>query len=213
MPRRHTRSGLNLSAELALERQRAEPLARHREDRVRKRGPGHGRARLADPAGRFIVAHEVHFDRRRLTHPQHPIVVEVGLLDPPILERDLAPQRRADAEIDAALDLCLHDVGVDHGAAVDRADDSVYAHLACVRHLDFGDLRQIAAPLAVEQRHPAAARGALPKSARRYSTGSAFAATASSSTKLSITKMLWVGPTPRQKVVLSTGSSCRTYSI
>src|SRR5256886_12291743 len=30
--------------------------------------------------------------------------------------------------------------------------------------------------------------------------------------KLSITNALWVGPTPRQKVVFKTGSSCRTRS-
>jgi len=49
----------------------------------------------------------VHLDRGRLVHPQHPIVVEIGLLDPAILECDFTPQRAADAEIDATLDLAF----------------------------------------------------------------------------------------------------------
>src|SRR3989454_9251014 len=60
-----------------------------REDRV---GQGRGRdcrARLADPAGRLEVPHEVYLDRRRLIHPQHANVMEVRLLHPAVLERHL----------------------------------------------------------------------------------------------------------------------------
>src|SRR5204862_7565387 len=92
-------------------------------------------------------------------HPQHPVVVEIGLFDPAILERDLPPQRTADAEIDATLDLCLHGVGVNHGTAVDRADDPVHPQLACLRHLDLADLGQVAAPPAIEQGHAAPVPG------------------------------------------------------
>src|SRR5439155_313695 len=84
---------------------------------------------------------------------------EIGLLDPPVLERHLAPQRPADAEIDATLDLCLHGVGVDDGAAVDGADDPVHAQITCLGHLDLGDLGQVAAPPAIEEGHAAATPG------------------------------------------------------
>jgi xanthine dehydrogenase molybdopterin-binding subunit B len=53
----------------------------------------------------------------------------------------------------------------------------------------------------------ARARGALSSSARRYATGSCLAAAASSSMKLSTTKMLCEGPTLRQKAVGIPGGS------
>src|SRR5690348_5237282 len=92
-------------AELPLQRERSDAFTRRREHRVGERGCRDGRARLADPAGRLAVSHEVHLHRRRLIDPQHANVMEVRLLDPAILERDLAPQGTADAEHDAALDL------------------------------------------------------------------------------------------------------------
>src|SRR2546430_3685098 len=55
----------------------------------------------------------------------------------------------------------------------------------------------------------ALARGEPSSSARRYSNGSRLAAAASSSMKLSTTKMLRVGPTPRQNAVGTPGGSCR----
>jgi hypothetical protein len=50
--------------------------------------------------------------------------VEIGLLDTAALQRDLAIERRRDAENDRALDLRLDGVGIDNGAAIDRADDA-----------------------------------------------------------------------------------------
>src|SRR6266516_5672938 len=109
-------------AEWTLQRELSDALAGGCEDRVGQRRPRDRSTRLADPAGRLEVSHQVHFDRGRFVHPQDPVIVEIGLLDPAILECDLAPQRAADAEIDAALDLCLHGVRVHHGAAVERDD-------------------------------------------------------------------------------------------
>src|SRR2546426_6163681 len=63
--------------ELRLQRELSDALAGRREDRVRQRGCRHRRARLADPAGRLAVAHEVHLDRWRLIDPQHANVMEV----------------------------------------------------------------------------------------------------------------------------------------
>src|SRR6266568_6724749 len=64
-------------AELRLQREFSDALAGRREDRVGQRGCRHRRARLADPAGRLAVPHEVYVDGRRLIDPQHANVMEV----------------------------------------------------------------------------------------------------------------------------------------
>src|SRR5215471_4414585 len=51
--------------ELFLQRQLPDPLSGGCEDGVGQRGSRDGGARLADPSGRFQVAHQVHLDRRR----------------------------------------------------------------------------------------------------------------------------------------------------
>src|SRR5580765_190059 len=93
----------------------------------------------------------MHLDRRSLIHSQDAVVVKVRLLDPAILERHFTPQRGADAVHDAALDLRLDDLGVDDLAAVHRAYDPVHAYISRAGHFDFGYLRQVAAPAAVEK--------------------------------------------------------------
>jgi hypothetical protein len=45
------------------------------------------------------------------------------LLDTPVLDGDLAVERRRDAEDDHTFDLRPDGVGIDDGAAIDRADD------------------------------------------------------------------------------------------
>ena len=60
--------------------------------------------------------------------PQHRVVVEVGLQDAAVLERELAVERRGEAEGDAGLHLGLDAERVDADAAVDGADHAV--HLA-----------------------------------------------------------------------------------
>ena len=131
-------------------------------------------------------------------------------------------------EDDAALDLRPDGIGIDDRAAIHRADHATHRTSPSLRDLDFGNLRQVAAEgeldgdattdaLAGKRLSPAGllaassstalARGALSSSARRYATGSFFAAAASSSMKLSTTKTLCVGPTPRQKAVGMPGGS------
>src|SRR5215471_16117311 len=56
--------------ELVLERQLPDAPARRGEDGVGEGGPGHGRARLADSARGFGVAHQMHLDRRGLVDAQ-----------------------------------------------------------------------------------------------------------------------------------------------
>src|SRR5262249_6237599 len=99
-------------------------------NRARYCGSGHGRAWLADAAWRLQVAHEVHLDGRRLVDSHDSNVMEVGLLDPAVLERHAAPQRAADSEDYPALDLGLHGVRVHDRPAIDCADDPVDADLA-----------------------------------------------------------------------------------
>ena len=82
-------------------------------------------------------------DGRRLIHAQHLVGIEVGLLDTAVLQRDLAIERGRDAEDDRALDLRLDGVGIDDGAAIDRADDAPDTNGAILRHLDLGNLRHV----------------------------------------------------------------------
>src|SRR5262249_60012943 len=91
-------------------------------------------------AGRFTVAQQVHFDRRRLVHSQDAIVVKVRLLNSPVAERHFTPQRGADAVYDTALDLRSHDVGVDDLAAVHSTHDPVYPYVSRAGDLDVADL-------------------------------------------------------------------------
>src|SRR5499425_2156585 len=95
-------------AQLILERQLPDAPAGGGEDRVRHRGRGDGRAWFADSAWRFLVVHQVHLDGRRLVDSHNSNVMEVGLLDPAVLERHAPPQGAADSEDDPALDLGLH---------------------------------------------------------------------------------------------------------
>ena len=66
-----------------------------------------------------------------------------------------AVERGRDAEDDRALDLRLDDIGIDHDAAVDRADDAPDANRAILRDFDLGDLRHIG-PEDVLDRHATA---------------------------------------------------------
>src|SRR5262245_10733217 len=109
----------------AQQRQLADALARSREDRVGHRGRDRRGAGLADSAGRLLARHDMHLDLGHLVHAQHLVVVKVRLLHLSVLERDLSVQRRGEAVDDRALDLALHDVGVDGHAAVDRGHHAV----------------------------------------------------------------------------------------
>src|SRR5499433_3158241 len=144
-------------AQLILERQLPDAPAGGGENRVRHRGSGDGCAWFADSAWRFQVAHQVHLDGRRLVDSHDSNVMEVGLLDPAVLERHAAPQDAADSEDYPALGLGLHRVRVYDRPAIDCADNPVDADLARLRHRDLGHLRQITAPFAEKHRDAAAA--------------------------------------------------------
>jgi hypothetical protein len=127
---------LVLRKQRTVHRQRAQPHARGREDRVGQCRCGNGGAHLAESAGGFAALHGVHLDGRRLVDAQHAVVVEVALLDGAALQRDLAEQRRAQPEQQAALDLRLDGTRVHRDATVQRDHRAPQAHLALRRHLD-----------------------------------------------------------------------------
>src|SRR5207244_2925829 len=104
--------------QLVLHGELPDPPARRRKDGVRHRGHDRRRAGLADAARRLGALDQMNLDCGRIAHAQHPVVGEVVLLDPAVLDRDLAPQGARDPEDDAALHLGPHDVRVHHGAAV-----------------------------------------------------------------------------------------------
>src|SRR5438067_370061 len=85
--------------------QGSQALAGGRKDRVGDRGDDRRGPGLAHPSRRLAAVHDVNLDGRRLVHPEHPVIVEIALLDATVLERDLSVQRCRDAEDDRALDL------------------------------------------------------------------------------------------------------------
>src|SRR5262249_58847435 len=94
-------------------------------------------------------------DRGGLIDAQHLVVMEIALLHPAVLQRDLAVKGCCDSKDDRALDLCLDGVGVDGGAAIDRADDAPDANGAVIRYFDFGDLRHVGREYELEGDAPA----------------------------------------------------------
>src|SRR2546425_11542376 len=138
--------GLRESAtRLTQQGQLADALAGGREDRVRHGGRDRRRAWFADSTGGFLARHDVHLDLRHFAHAQHPVVVEVRLLDAAVLERDLAVEGRGEAVHDGALDLAPDDIGVYRHAAVHRGDHAVHLRRAVRAHRDLRDLRAPAA--------------------------------------------------------------------
>src|SRR5712691_73610 len=125
--------------------QLADALAGGREDRVRHGGRDRRRARLADSTGGFPARHDVHLDLRHFAHAQHPVVVEVRLLHPAVLERDLAVEGCGEAIDDCAFDLAPDDVRVHGHAAVHRCHDAMYLWRSVGTHRDLRDLRAPAA--------------------------------------------------------------------
>src|SRR5260370_5260987 len=75
-------------------------------------------------------------DLRRLIDTQHPVVVEVRLLDPSRVDDDFAVERRGQAEDQAALELRHNGIRVDDDAGIDRRSDSAQMYFALF--VDFG---------------------------------------------------------------------------
>src|SRR5467141_3736795 len=103
--------------------------------------------------------YDVDLNGGRLVHTQHLIGIEVGLLDTAALQRDLAVKRGGGAKDDTALELRLHRVGIDHGAAIHRADHTANADGAFFRDFDLSYLCQPAAECELQRDAAAASLG------------------------------------------------------
>src|SRR4029453_12864019 len=82
-------------------------------------------------------------DPRGFIHAEHLVGIEIALLDTPVLQRDLTVKRRGRAENDTALQLRLHRVWIDHGAAIHSAGHPTHPDIAVPGHLDFRHLSEI----------------------------------------------------------------------
>jgi hypothetical protein len=107
-----------------VDRQLPHALVSRSKDRVGDREDDRLGSGFAHPAGQLRTLDDMDLDRRRFVDPRHLVSVEVGLLDTLVLERDCAVERGGDPEDDRALDLRPDDIGIDHNAAIDRADDA-----------------------------------------------------------------------------------------
>src|SRR5262245_38832056 len=76
----------------------AQARSRRVEDRVRNRRHDGRRPGFAEAAWRLGALHHVDLDDRHLVHPQHPVRVEVPLLDAAVAQRNLAVQRGRSAK-------------------------------------------------------------------------------------------------------------------
>ena len=56
------------------------------EDRVTNGRRSNGQARLTDSGGIFLAHHHVDFDLRGVFNARHLVIMEIGLLDAPILD-------------------------------------------------------------------------------------------------------------------------------
>src|SRR5262245_60585476 len=94
---------------------------------------GGGSPTPPEPAAR----HDNALDFRRLGKTHHRIVVEVRLLDAPVLNGDLAKQRGGEAPHDAAFHLLGDGERIDGIARIQRKDDTTHPHVPNVaeRHL------------------------------------------------------------------------------
>src|SRR5262245_56217838 len=116
-----------------VDRQLPKSLARRCEDRVGDRRYYRRRTRLTDAPWSLRALDQMDIDQRRLVDAQHPIVVEIALLDAAVLNRDLAEQGGRDPKNYPALHLRLHRVRVDDRPAIDGADYALYADVTLFR--------------------------------------------------------------------------------
>src|SRR5580704_19300935 len=140
--RRRTLSG-RLPQRRCVDGHLSQPLSGCREDRVGDSGDDRRGPWFAHPTWRLRILDDVNLDGRRLVHAENLVSIEVGLLHTAVLERDLTIERRSDAEDDRALNLRLDCVGIDDGAAIDRADDPADTNRAILRYFNFGNLRHM----------------------------------------------------------------------
>jgi len=133
-----------------IDRHLAQTLSGRGKDCIGNGGNDRRRPGLAHAARRLHASHEVDLDLRYLVDTQYLVGIEVGLLDTAVFQRNLAMKGRGGAEDNSALDLRLHCVRINDGAAIYRTDHAANADIALLRHFDLGNLRQVAAKRELE---------------------------------------------------------------
>src|SRR5580692_786070 len=127
------------------ERERAYAFAGCREYGVGNRGRERRRSWLADPAPLLGVpvsrGEKIRLDLRHLVHTQSAIIVEIGLLNLPLAQRDLSVKHRAQPIDDGALHLRFDNIWIDDIPRVDHADHAVDCEFASIAYGDIHDLR------------------------------------------------------------------------
>jgi hypothetical protein len=98
---------------------RTQPLSRSREESIGDCGRDGRCAGLTDAARLLGAFNDRHRNLRHLCQMQHRIGMKIRLLDPPVLERDLAIERRGETVDDVALHLRNDRAGIDRYAAID----------------------------------------------------------------------------------------------
>ena len=81
----------------------------------------------------------MHFDVRDLINAQHAVVVEIRLLDPSLVDADLAIKRGGKPEDQPALQLRHDRIRIDRNAGVDRRGHAAQVDLALLVNICFDD--------------------------------------------------------------------------
>src|SRR4029434_7031967 len=100
--------------DVLVQRQLADALASGGEDGVGERGRGRRNWRLPDAADGAAVVDRAYLDHRRLVETQGLVGIEVRLLGHAVLVSQFAIDGVAESPDDAALDLVLEILGVEH---------------------------------------------------------------------------------------------------
>ena len=150
------------------ERQRAQPLPGQREKGVGDGRRGRRHAELGDAARRLVAFEQLDADLGRVAQDRQAVGADRPRASAmPLVDLDRLAGRGGDAVDDAALDLLLDDLGIDHPAAIDRADRAQHAQPLVAGHLDLDQAGDVRAEGAVAgDAHAAARRAAVPAADR-----------------------------------------------
>src|SRR5436853_3979572 len=110
---------------LADERKLAQPLSIECEHGVCDRWRNWWNTGFPKAAGIIATRHEIDFNLRHVTHAEHLISVEIGLLNRAVLNRNRAVKGCAQAIGDRAFTLRLSAVGIDDHAAIYRGEHAL----------------------------------------------------------------------------------------
>src|SRR5712664_263311 len=107
------------------DRQSSQALACCGEDGIADRRRNRRHPGFSDTTRRGIARDDVDVELGRFIQAQHPVVVEVALLNTSAPERDVSPERSRQAIYDAALELRFNDARIDRLPTVDDTGDLV----------------------------------------------------------------------------------------